>query len=82
MALKILAESMVMAFRSLIANKMRSVLTTLGIVIGVMTVVGLISVILGLNNYVANLLSSMGSNTFFVQKPVKSNTTNKSGVLI
>jgi putative ABC transport system permease protein len=68
MALKILAESMVMAFRSLIANKMRSVLTTLGIVIGVMTVVGLISVILGLNNYVANLLSSMGSNTFFVQK--------------
>jgi putative ABC transport system permease protein len=68
MAVKIMLESMVMAFRSLIANKMRAVLTTLGIAIGVMTVVGLLSVILGLNNYVANLLSSMGSNTFFIQK--------------
>ncbi len=57
-----------MALRSLVTNKMRSILTTLGIVIGVMTVVGLISVVLGLNDYVANLLSSMGSNTFYVSK--------------
>lgn len=50
------------------ANKLRSILTTLGIVIGVLTVIAMQTFIQGLNNHVDKELSVIGSNTFYVQK--------------
>jgi putative ABC transport system permease protein len=47
-------------------NKLRSGLTVLGIVIGVTTVITISSVINGLNNRVADFVSSLGSNVFWV----------------
>ncbi len=59
-------ESVKMAFETLRANKLRSGLTVLGIVIGVTTVITMSSVINGLNNRVSDWVSSLGSNVFWV----------------
>ncbi len=59
-------ESVRMALDTLRANKMRSALTILGIVIGVMTVITISSVINGLNSSVANMVASFGTNVLWV----------------
>ncbi|MFQ5636590.1 MAG: ABC transporter permease [bacterium] len=56
------------ALSAIRANKMRSILTTLGIVIGVLTVIAMQTFIQGLNNHVDKELSVIGGNTFYVQK--------------
>jgi len=55
-----------MALDTLRANKLRSGLTILGIVIGVMTVIMISSVINGLNSSVSNLVASFGTNVLWV----------------
>ncbi len=59
-------ESVKMALDTLRANKLRSGLTILGIVIGVTTVITMSSVINGVNNRVSAWVSSLGSNVFWV----------------
>jgi putative ABC transport system permease protein len=59
-------ETVTMAMSTLRANKMRSGLTILGIVIGVMTVITISSVVNGLNQSVSGLVESLGSNVLFV----------------
>ncbi len=59
-------ESVKMALDTLRTNKLRSGLTILGIVIGVMTVITISSVINGLNTSVSNLVSSFGTNVLWV----------------
>jgi len=64
-------ESIKMALDTVRANKLRSGLTILGIVIGVTTVITISSVINGLNNRVSDWVTSLGSNVFWVfQMPV------------
>jgi putative ABC transport system permease protein len=59
-------ESVKLALDTLRANKLRSGLTILGIVIGVTTVITISSVINGLNNRVSEFVTSMGSNVFWI----------------
>ena len=59
-------ESFVIALRSLFANKLRSSLTMLGMVIGVGAVIVLLSVGAGLQNYITSTFEEMGSNLLFV----------------
>ncbi|MES2393940.1 MAG: ABC transporter permease [Acidobacteriota bacterium] len=59
-------ESVRMALDTLRTNKVRSGLTILGIVIGVMTVIAISSVINGLNSSVSNLVASFGTNVLWV----------------
>ena len=59
-------ETVTMALDTLRANKLRSGLTILGIVIGVMTVIIISSVINGLNSNVSNLVESLGTNVMWV----------------
>ena len=63
-----LKEAVVIAFGTLRNYKMRSVLTTLGIVIGVMTVIAIVAIVQGLNKAFASEISSIGSDTLFISK--------------
>lgn len=57
-----------MAWASLKSNKMRSFLTILGVLIGVTAVIGMVSIIQGLNNSMAQQIESLGSNVIYVTK--------------
>ena len=64
----ILGEIVRMAYDSLHNHKLRSFLTILGIVIGVMTVIGMVSVVQGLNRSFLAELESVGSDIIIVTK--------------
>jgi putative ABC transport system permease protein len=63
-----IGESFSMSLGSLWSNKMRTFLTLLGIIIGVLTIIAVVSVIQGLNNYVYTKMSFFGANDFSVTK--------------
>jgi putative ABC transport system permease protein len=59
-------EAVLLALDTVKANKLRSGLTILGIVIGVSTVIAISSVINGINIRVSIFINSLGSNVFWV----------------
>jgi putative ABC transport system permease protein len=61
-------ESTLMALDQLRTNKLRSSLTILGVSVGVVTVIFMVSIIQGLNKAFADQIESLGSNTIFVSK--------------
>jgi putative ABC transport system permease protein len=71
-----LGEAVNIATASLWAHKMRSVLTLLGVVIGVTSVIAVVSLINGLNDYVANAISSNLSADVFMISRAPSNITS------
>lgn len=68
MTLDDLKESAVMALATLRANKLRSILTIMGVTVGVLTVLSMVSIIQGLNKTFAEQIESLGSNTIFISK--------------
>lgn len=63
----IILQSFLVAFKALMANKMRSALTMLGIIIGVGAVISLMSVGKGLQQGVINRIQSMGTNLLYIR---------------
>ncbi len=59
-------DSLVAAFKSLSANKLRSVLTMLGIVIGVAAVIGLMSIGRGVQTSITATFENLGTNAIYV----------------
>ena len=62
------AEQFALALQSLRVNKLRSGLTLLGVIIGVMTVVAVLSVISGLNGYVLNKVVNLNPDVVVFTK--------------
>src|ERR1700677_2227434 len=61
-------EGLLIAWDAIRANKMRAVLTTLGIIIGIVTVTSMATAIDALNRAVHDSLSVLGSDVLFVHK--------------
>jgi putative ABC transport system permease protein len=78
MRLGIIREIFQMALDSIKAHKLRSFLTLLGITIGVMTVIGMVSIIQGLNRSILAELESVGTDIIQIQKYDPVRTGNRS----
>ena len=63
-----ISEAMRIALLSLWANKLRSVLTLLGVVIGVAAVIAVVTFVNGINGYVAEKIFNLGADVFIVSK--------------
>ena len=64
----LLKETAFLAFDTLRANKLRSGLTVLGIVIGITSIVGMTSLIRGFDESMQNTMKQLGPNTIFIAK--------------
>ena len=67
-ALTELGEGVRIAFSALAGHRLRSALTTLGIVIGVMTVIAIVAIIQGLNQSFEAQIQNFGAHTVYVAK--------------
>jgi putative ABC transport system permease protein len=63
-----LLETMRLALDALRAHKLRSFLTLLGIILAVTTLVSVMSVVAGMNFYVADRIANLGANVFIVDR--------------
>lgn len=70
-------ESVRIAIAALFSNKLRSILTMLGIIIGVSAVIAMVSIGMGVRQEVQSSIASLGSNMLIVSPGA---ATNKSGV--
>lgn len=72
-------ESIIMSWQNIIYNKMRSLLTILGIVIGVSSIIALISIVEGVTMEVTSQFSELGANKLTIQAkgtPLKKGLTD------
>ena len=70
------SESVRIAITALLSNKLRSILTMLGIIIGVGAVIAMISIGMGVRQNVTSSIASLGSNMIIVTP----GSTNQGGV--
>src|SRR5882757_35458 len=61
-------EVISMAFDTVRTNKMRSGLTALGVVIGIMSIVGMTAFIRGFDQSLRDMIRAIGPNTIFIQR--------------
>src|SRR6476659_3208206 len=64
----LLVEIVTRPIDTLRANKMRAALTVLGVVIGIMSIVGMTSLIRGFDESLRDSIRALGPNTVFIQK--------------
>src|SRR5260221_9201074 len=62
----LLLQNLLNAFEQLWANKLRSVLTVLGVIIAVTSTLVVVAVVQGFSSYVSNFLQGVGTNTMWV----------------
>lgn len=67
-SVSLLVESFRLALGSLRSNKLRTMLTLLGIIVGVTAVIAVVTIINGLDSTVADAFSAQGSTAFSVSK--------------
>src|SRR3990172_7888633 len=64
----LLRDTLGMAARALAANRLRSVLALLGIVIGVGTVIGMVALINGFQRSFQQSIQAFGNNTIYIRR--------------
>jgi len=62
----VLLESIKMSYENIVRNKLRSFLTMLGIVIGVASIIALITIVQGATNSISNQVTELGANKIVV----------------
>ncbi len=67
------------AVRALTSNMVRSTLTTLGIIIGIATVIMVFSIGEGFKSYITSQIENFGTNTVFIQTRVPPTTKARNG---
>jgi len=60
-------EGMTIAFRAIRSNKLRSFLTVLGVIIGITTIMAMVSIIEGLNRSMKAQLASIGTDVLYIR---------------
>lgn len=65
---KLLSESVKMAWNALVANKLRTVLSLLGITIGIMAIILVFTFVDSMEKNIKDNVQSLGDNTVYVQK--------------
>src|SRR5690606_19410089 len=63
----IFLEIIRLAFSSLAANKLRSILTMVGIAVGIFTVIGVMTAVSGVQSKIESGLNVLGANSFQLQ---------------
>jgi putative ABC transport system permease protein len=71
-----LKESLVMALHAIRASKLRSLLTILGIVVGIFSIISVTTAMLVLRNAIEEGMAELGANTFQIQKFVHNFTSS------
>ena len=61
-------DTMLMALGTIRANKLRSALTVLGVVIGIMSIVGMTAILNGFSDSFETMINEIGPSTVFVQR--------------
>ncbi len=69
-------QALKMGFKSILSNKLRSILTMLGIIIGVAAVIVLVSLATGTTKSITDRISSMGTNLLTVNIRGRGNISN------
>ncbi len=67
-SLRILFEGVRIAYSGLLANKLRTFLTLLGNIVGIMSVIAVVSLLGGIDTYMRQEVASEGSNVFTIQR--------------
>lgn len=66
--IKLLVESFLFAINALVVNKVRTLLSLLGITIGIFSIISVFTVFDSLENAIKSEINSLGSNVLFIQK--------------
>lgn len=66
--LRLMSESLIMAFQSLLSNKLRSALSVLGIMIGIFSIITVFTGVDSLETNIKSSVSSMGKNVIYIDK--------------
>ncbi|NCC72665.1 MAG: FtsX-like permease family protein [Sphingobacteriia bacterium] len=66
--IKLIKESYLFAYTAIISNKVRTLLSLLGITIGIFSVISVLSVFDSLERSIRNSFNDLGSNVIFIQK--------------
>ena len=66
--LKIIKENLVLSFGQLLANKLRTFLSLLGITIGIFSIISILTAVDSLKNDISGSINSLGNNLVFVEK--------------
>jgi putative ABC transport system permease protein len=66
--IKLIYESLVFAYKALVINKVRAILSLLGITIGIFSIISVFTVFDSLQSNIKSEINSLGSNVLFIQK--------------
>ena len=67
-SLRVVFEGVRIAYTALLANKLRTLLTLLGNIVGIMSVIAVVSLLGGIDLYMRTEVASEGSNLFSIQR--------------